>query len=301
MTSSKKTRLLRNSVIALLGSATLAFAASAATPNPNPQYGTAYQDPRVQHPDWSRTSAPPTGDLNIQTPVVGARIFVDGSFVGTTGQIQDIPVLPGSHNVEFRDAGGRSLYGASIAVDPGQVVQIRPNIGGVAPVGVLPNTGSVIIQMPNNAVSASDEAVFIDGRFMGMASQMSNIPLPAGSHTFELRATDGRVIYQNTVAVSSGQITNVRPTFETGSVFVPDSPNFIPSGASGTVKISSVGRNIAIFVDGDYVGTTNRMKDLVLTPGVHHLALADQEGQILYEDDVSVLSGKTTRIRPFNG
>jgi len=304
MTSGKKTRLLKNSVIALLGSATLAFAASAANPQ-NQQYGNPYQDSRVQNRDWTQSlTTRNTGLLNILAPVPGAGIFVDGTFIGTTGQVQDIPMLPGSHNVDLRAADGRTLYGASIAIKAGETITLRPPINGISSQSFnflpnVPNSGNVVIQMPNSAANLDDVSVFVDGRYMGLASQMNNVPLPAGTHSFELRAPDGRVLYQNTVAVAAGEATDIRPTFEAGAAFVPEHPEFVPGGASGFVKLSSVGRNVAIFVDGEYIGTTNRVKQLVLTPGVHNISLADQDGQLLYQDNVSVLSGKTTRLHPF--
>ena len=290
------TRLLKHSAIALLGSATLVIATAAATPQQS-----QYDARKGPSQDWYRDAAPSNmANINIQTPLRAGSVYLDGRFVGTVDRVRDLPVLPGTHNLELRGPDGRTLYEASVAAVAGETVALRPleNVPGIAPVGVpIVGTGNLLIQSP-----APDAALFVDGQYMGMASQISSLPLVPGNHNVELRSPAGRTIYQNTVAVAFGQTTTLSAA---GPAIVPNSPAFaengpavIPGGEPGELRISTSAHDISIFVDGTFVGSTSKIKTVSVAPGLHTVELANGTGQLIFQDQVAVAPNKTTSVRP---
>lgn len=55
-----------------------------------------------------------------------------------------------------------------------------------------------------------DGAVFVDGGYAGLISKLKKFPLRPGNHKIELRDSDHRTFYQETVQVIEGRTTKLR-------------------------------------------------------------------------------------------
>ena len=108
-------RLWTAPVIALLGFLTLLPAASGmeATGKFNPR-------PVI--------TMPGLGEMKIRAPMMmpGTSLYIDGTFVGFTNRMREIPVMIGTHNVELVDPQGRVFYRETVDVAPSKTSYIVP-------------------------------------------------------------------------------------------------------------------------------------------------------------------------------
>jgi hypothetical protein len=65
---------------------------------------------------------------------------------------------------------------------------------------------------------------------------------------------------------------------------------------SGEVKISGVGKDALVYVDGGYSGKAGDLKKFHLTSGKHEIELRDPSGQSFHKEQIEVLPGKTLEI-----
>lgn len=77
-------------------------------------------------------AAPPrtTGQVRISAPAPDSTVWIDGEFAGTTGNMTQVALEAGSHDVQLRDPQGRKLFAGSVDVVAGQTTQIKPDMGG---------------------------------------------------------------------------------------------------------------------------------------------------------------------------
>jgi hypothetical protein len=54
-----------------------------------------------------------------------------------------------------------------------------------------------------------DASVFVDGGYAGLAKDLKDFHLRPGNHNIELRAPDGRTIYQQEIDVIAGKTVKV--------------------------------------------------------------------------------------------
>jgi hypothetical protein len=64
----------------------------------------------------------------------------------------------------------------------------------------------------------------------------------------------------------------------------------------GQVKLITQNKDAQVYVDGGYAGTAGKLKKFQLAPGQHDIALRDASGNILHEEHVTVIPGKTVDI-----
>ena len=64
----------------------------------------------------------------------------------------------------------------------------------------------------------------------------------------------------------------------------------------GEVKLNSPDKDAAVYIDGAYAGSAEKLKTVWLEPGAYNLELRDAAGQ-KYERRIYVLTGKTLRIQ----
>jgi hypothetical protein len=95
-----------------------------------PSYG-FYYGPAFYGPGWYRPwgdrvvfVGPTTGDIKIKAAVKNEPIYVDGGFVGDTGKLKKMPLAPGNHVIEIRNAAGHDVYQNTINVIAGRTVDI---------------------------------------------------------------------------------------------------------------------------------------------------------------------------------
>jgi hypothetical protein len=65
------------------------------------------------------------GEVQIQTKQKGNQIFVDGGYAGLTGQLKKFPLRTGTHNIELRNAKGKTFYQEKITVIAGKKIKIQ--------------------------------------------------------------------------------------------------------------------------------------------------------------------------------
>jgi hypothetical protein len=97
-----------------------------------------------------------------------------------------------------------------------------------------------------------------------------------------------------------GRVVIVRPFF--GPYY---DPFFYPYGyyppyyavaPYGEVKIDTHLKNADVYVDGGLAGGVKDAKKLHLAPGNHKIELRNSDGQTLYEEEVAVTVGHTTKL-----
>ena len=166
---------------------------------------------------------PRYGSLNINTDPIGAKVFVDGEFLGETPNI-------------FRNilAGARTLRVEKNGfVSESQTITIEE--GKVTPLDLtLQNGGSVIIhsQVPGTEV-------FVDGTHVGNAP--CTYTAAAGRYTVTARASGYRDVTRSVVIVAGqSNVETISPVPLTGAVQI----TVYPSSAN-------------IYVDGSFVGTSS--------------------------------------------
>lgn len=69
-----------------------------------------------------------------------------------------------------------------------------------------PNTGNVKID-----THAKDDAVYVDGGFVGTVADARKLPLRPGNHDIQVRSPNGDTVFQETVRVIRGKTVHIRP------------------------------------------------------------------------------------------
>jgi hypothetical protein len=91
-----------------------------------PFYGPVWGYPRpayVVRPEFR----PATGEVKIDTKAKNDTIYVDGGYVGATHDMKKFSLRPGNHDIEVRDASGRTLLHERVQVLIGKTVDLKMN------------------------------------------------------------------------------------------------------------------------------------------------------------------------------
>ena len=72
----------------------------------------------------------------------------------------------------------------------------------------------------------------------------------------------------------------------------------VPVTYTGELKIKAPMPGASIYVDGGFVGVTDKVKNIPLPAGTHEVQLRDPEGRTLYQESVEIIGGRTTQIQP---
>ena len=70
----------------------------------------------------------------------------------------------------------------------------------------------------------------------------------------------------------------------------------VPGPYAGNVKIDTKMKDAGVYVDGGYAGTVGQLKTFPLRPGTHNIELRDPSGQMIFQEKIDVLAGKTTKL-----
>jgi len=78
-------------------------------------------------PYWGYGYSQPAdmGKVKIETQVKDAQVFIDGAYAGTAGQLKDIPLKAGTHDIEVR-AADQPKFAERIYVLSGKTLKISP-------------------------------------------------------------------------------------------------------------------------------------------------------------------------------
>ncbi|SRR5579871_2448233 len=69
-----------------------------------------------------------------------------------------------------------------------------------------------------------------------------------------------------------------------------------PAPNIGKVKFETKMKDAQVFVDGGFAGTVKQLGTFPLRPGTHNLELRDPAGQIILQEKVDVVAGKTIKL-----
>jgi hypothetical protein len=72
---------------------------------------------------------------------------------------------------------------------------------------------------------------------------------------------------------------------------------FVPGPTAGQVKFDTKMKDAQVFVDGGLAGTVKQLGIFPLKAGAHDLELRAPGGQMLYQEHVAVIAGKTIHIK----
>jgi hypothetical protein len=63
------------------------------------------------------------------------------------------------------------------------------------------------------------------------------------------------------------------------------------------VKIETHRKDLAVYIDRGYAPEIKKDKKFTLKPGNHQIELRDSDGQTVYQEQVAVTVGKTTKLQ----
>ena len=64
----------------------------------------------------------------------------------------------------------------------------------------------------------------------------------------------------------------------------------------GKVKFDTKMKDALVYVDNAYAGTVRQLGTFPLRPGRHDIELRDRSGQVIFQQTVDVLAGKTLKL-----
>lgn len=207
---------------------------------------TGYEDTSMTvtlNPGESRsitlTLPPRKATLNIFTNPVGASIYVDGNYVGTTRSTGlSVQVDPGTHTI-VATMNGYEDTTVTVSVASGETKRVDITLPPIPRTGVL-----IIYTTPVNA------SIYVDGRFVGTAGSLG------------LRVeVDANVVHRIVASL---------PDYEDASTEVQVMPNetktvrltLEPVQRTGTVSINSTPSSALVYINGYLKGVTPLRIDL---------------------------------------
>jgi hypothetical protein len=185
------------------------------------------------------TLLPRKATLNIFTNPVGASIYVDGNYVGTTRSTGlSVQVDPGTHTIIATMSGYQDTT-VTVNVGSGEIKRVDITLPPIIRTGFL-----LIYTNPTNA------SIYVDGRYVGVAG-------PTGLRV----EVDANVVHRVVASL---------PDYEDASVEVQVAPNetrtvnltLEPIVKVGTVSINSSPSNALVYINGYLKGITPLRLDL---------------------------------------
>ena len=147
------------------------------------------------------------GDLQIVSSPVGAAVYVNNNYEGTTISSTALYVTqlsPGSYQVQITLAGYQT-YSQTAVVTAGGVYTIQANL-----VPVTPGTTPIINGQITVRSTPSGANIYLDNAYRGL-TPLTLVDIPQGSHAILLRL-NGYQDWQSSVSVPAGSSTDVSGT-----------------------------------------------------------------------------------------
>jgi hypothetical protein len=155
------------------------------------------------------------GDLQIQSTPVGAAVYVNNNYKGTTISSSALYVTqlpPGSYSVRVNLANYQP-YTETAVITAGMIYDIHANLVPVA--GSTPNTnGQITVRS-----SPSGANIYLDNAYMGL-TPLTLVDIPQGTHVVILKM-NGYQNWQSSVSVPSGSSTDVSGTLASNPTPTP--------------------------------------------------------------------------------
>jgi hypothetical protein len=162
------------------------------------------------------TPASGYGDIQIQSSPVGAAVYVNDNYMGTTissSALYVTQLTTGSYPVRITLAGYQPYYETAV-ITAGGVYDIRANLVPLTP-GPTPDTnGQITVRS-----SPSGANIYLDNLYKGL-TPLTLVDIPAGSHTILLKL-NGYQDWQSTVNVAAGSSTDVSGTLAAATATPP--------------------------------------------------------------------------------
>ncbi|MDH7509967.1 MAG: PEGA domain-containing protein [Methanolinea sp.] len=214
-----------------------------------------------------------TGSIYVASTPAGASailddgaqsLFTPGTFTG---------VEPGTHSVKISRQGFFPKY-ANVKVSAGSTENVIVTLDPVS------NPGGLSISSEPRGAS-----LYVDDRYMGKTNQVVGNLAP-GAHMVRITEA-GYGAWERAVTVTGGTITPVSALLD---------PEVSPP--SGDILVASAPPGAAVFINGDYRGSTTP-DDLLdiddLSPGQYTL-VARKPGYLDFTTTVSVEAGKVVQV-----
>ena len=77
--------------------------------------------------------------------------------------------------------------------------------------------------------------------------------------------------------------------------YYPYPPSYMAENF-GEVKIETHLKDAKVYIDGGYAAKIREAKKFALRPGNHEIELRDSDGQTLYQENVAITLGHTTKL-----
>jgi hypothetical protein len=220
-------------------------------------------------------SAPSTGSLYVASDPSGARIYVDGSYRGTTSIILS-GLTTGSHTIRISQSGYTD-YSTTATIYAGQIITVSVTLIPLTP--EPDQTGSLSLTS-----SPAGADIFIDGSYRGI-TPVTLSGLTTGSHTIII-SHSGYTDYSTTATLYAEQTRTVSVTL------IPSTP---APAHTGSITITSSPSGADVYVDGSsYRGITPVTFSSVTTGS--HTIIISHSGYTDYSTTATVNGGQTTKV-----
>jgi hypothetical protein len=220
-------------------------------------------------------SAPSTGSLFVASDPSGARIYVDGSYRGTTSIILS-GLTTGSHTIIISQSG-YSDYSTSATIYAGQIRTVSVTLIPLTP--EPDQTGSLSLSS-----SPPGADIFIDGSYRGI-TPVTLSGLTTGSHTIII-SQSGYTDYSTSATIYAEQTRTVSVTL------IPSTP--VPAH-TGSITITSSPSGADVYVDGTSYRGITPVTFSGLTTGSHIIRIS-LSGYTNYSTSATVYGGQTTTV-----
>ena len=91
----------------------------------------------------------------------------------------------------------------------------------------------------------------------------------------------------------------IRPSFTYGywhPRWYAGPPVVFATPVKGELKLKTSDEDARVYVDGGYLGIARHLKKFELRVGKHDIQLRDARGDVLYEEHVAIVPGRTTEL-----
>jgi hypothetical protein len=214
-----------------------------------------------------------TGNIYVNSNPSGASAVLDNGYDQVTTPGTFYTVSTGSHSVQV-SAAGYQPYSTNIQVTSGSTSNVYATL--------TPNTQVGAISVSSVPKSGS---VYVDGIFKGMTNIVVG-DLSVGTHTVSISLA-GYQTWTSNIAVNYGQTTYVTATLTP-----------VSNPKTGDLQVSSSPSGAAIYLNGNYQGTTTSLGPISitgLTPGSYTLVLK-KSGYQDYTTTTTIVAGTTAQV-----
>lgn len=183
------------------------------------------------------TSSSGYGDIEIQSNPVGAAVYVNNNYVGTT--ISSTPLYatqlsPGTYTVRVTLANYQP-YTENAIVKPGAVYNVQANMALVTSGAATDTTGQITVRS-----NPSGANIYLDNAYRGL-TPLTLVGIQKGSHTILLKM-NGYQDWQSVMTVAAGSSTDVSGMLSPSPTPVPTTyvSQLAPTVAKSPVSLFSI-------------------------------------------------------------